>query len=221
MGLLVLILQLASRDGASNHPQDAVVAQPVPREPTRQPAGNRPAQATLPLGTARCVRIVRGCVRILVCRLLRIGLWVVRVLGIRLLIVSWLRILALARGRGTVTRRRCTAASFVSIGPVPDHGARTSNPHDPEGCWHCRPRIDRLADHAGTLPVAGDHKDSLGPEAHSHRGHCHIADPETDTPVARTVAGRNSEIDRTAGLAADSQERGMNNWEAVGCRDPT
>lgn len=70
---------------------------------------------------------------------------------------------------------------------------------------HHRPRIDRLADHAESLPVVGVHKNSLGPEAHSHPGRHHIEELETDTLVVRKFAGhkvadRNPGVDRDAGL---------------------
>lgn len=191
-----------------------MVAHSVPGEVTRKAAGNGSAESALTLGTiriVRCIGITWWCIRILIGLLLLKMLRVVWVLRIMLLVVSlrWVLALALGMRMGVVTRRGCTATFLVSRQGSTEERKLTNNPLDPAGYLHRRHRIDRLADHAETLPVEEVHRNSLGPEAHSQRVHCHTEERETDTLVGRDVAGRSPQTGHIAAPATHNSEPEM------------
>ena len=102
----------------------------------------------------------------------------------------------------------------------------TNNQYGPEGCLHHRPHTGPLADRAESLHVVEVHKDSPDLGAYSPLGHHHIEEPETDTLVARKVAGHTVAAahslgtDRGAG-PDEGWETELRSSEEVDCRDST
>lgn len=212
---LILILQLASGDCASNRSEKTMIAVFLACKPAGQASDYGAAQPTFAL---RNIRVIRR-IRVLWWVTLLLVLW-------RIWIVIWLLLLMLAV-RGLLwriwvvtpvvlwctTRKPDQYFRNVDISQEPER--LTNIQVDPVGYWRHTPHTEHLPAHAGNLRAVAGHKNSLFEAVRSLLGHRHIE----ELVAGILAAGHTVVTDRTADSPAEEGER--SSLAGTGCRDQT
>lgn len=212
--LLVLVLQLTSRDGSGNGAEEAVAARPVASEMSGQSSGDGTTQATFALGSVRIVWFVGVLWRVALLLVLRgVGVmvggllwWVLTVL--RLLLRIWV-VAPLV-----LWRRWATAGSQSVCGlRSPRWRLLTSSPTVLADCLNRTSHTVLRPVRAESLHVAEGHRSLLCGEAHSP--------PERHRTGELVVGSLAAAHMLATGRRVDSLAEGRSNSEDTDCMGPT